>query len=261
MLTKEEFVKTHPDVRVGMTAYTMDGEKLGTIERIDEDDILIERGWFFRKDFMIPYDDIEDIREDHVIVRQRREDFEKQRTRESWDTGESDLTGRASEMGERAGARVEEAGERLSETGERLGERAKEAVGYRGRMEEEARIPVREEELEAQKRVKESDVALHKEVHTETQHLEVPVQKEDVIVERVPVDEYQTAEMGGKAFQEEDIRIPVTEEEIEVTKRPVVKEEVRVQKEARTETQPISGEVRKEDVKVAPSKPVNKEKK
>ena len=72
MLTKEEFVKTHPDVRVGMTAYTVDGEKLGVIERIDEDDLLIERGWFFHKDFMIPYDDIEDVREDQVIVRQRR---------------------------------------------------------------------------------------------------------------------------------------------------------------------------------------------
>ena len=37
MLTKEEFVKTHPDIRIGMTAYTVDGE-LGTIERIDEDE-------------------------------------------------------------------------------------------------------------------------------------------------------------------------------------------------------------------------------
>ena len=67
--------------------------------------------------------------------------------------------------------------------------------------------------------------------------------------------------MGERAFQEEDIRIPVTEEEVEVTKRPVVKEEVRVQKEARTETEPVSGEVRKEEVKVAPSKPADKEKK
>ena len=168
MLTKEEFVKTHPDVRVGMTAYTAEGEKIGVIERIDEDELLVARGWFFHKDFMIPYDDIEDIRENRVIVRQRREDFEeqKQKRSESWDTGESDLTGRASEMGERAGARVEE-----------------------------------------------------------------------------------------------EARIPVTEEEVEVTKRPVVKEEVRVQKEARTETEPVSGVVRQEEVKVAPSKPADKEKK
>jgi uncharacterized protein (TIGR02271 family) len=261
MLTKEEFVKTHPDVRVGMTAYTADGEKIGVIERIDEDELLVARGWFFHKDFLIPYDDIEDVRENQVIIRQRRDDLEEQKRSESWDTEESDLTGRASEMGERAGARVEETGERIKETGERVGERAKEAAGYRGRVEEGARIPVREEELEAQKRAKESEVAIHKEVRTETQHLEVPVQKEDVTVERVPVDESQTAEMDEKAFQEEEIRIPVTEEEVEVTKRPVVKEEVRVQKEARTETQPVSGEVRKEEVKVTPSRPADKEKK
>lgn len=254
MLTKEEFVRTHPDVRVGMTAYTMDGEKLGVIERIDEDNLLIERGWFFRKDFLIPYDDIEDIREDHVIVRQRRADFEEEMRSESWDTGESDLTGRASETGERAVGHVEQAGERL-------GERVEEVSGYRGRVEEETRIPVREEELEARKRVKESEVNIRKEVRTETQHMEVPVQKEDVIVERVPVDESRTAEMGGEAFREEEIRIPVTEEEVEVTRRPVVKEEVRVRKEVRTETEPVSGEVRKEDVKVSPSKPVDKEKK
>jgi uncharacterized protein (TIGR02271 family) len=261
MLTKEEFVKTHPDIRVGMTAYTTDGEKLGVIERIEEDNLMIERGWFFHKDFVIPYDDIEDVREDQVIVRQRREDFEEQRRGESWETEESDLTGRAGEMGERAGERVEEAGERVKESGERLGERAKEFADYRGREEEEARIPVREEELEAQKRAKESEVGIHKEVRTETQHMEVPVQKEDVVVERTPVDESRPVEMGEEAFEEEEIRIPVKEEEVEVTKRPTVREEVRVRKETRTETEPVSGEVRKEEVKVSPAKPKGEEKK
>ncbi len=62
MLTKEEFVKTHPDIRAGMTVYSTDDEKLGVIERFDDDNFTVERGWFFHKDFMIPYDDIEDIR-------------------------------------------------------------------------------------------------------------------------------------------------------------------------------------------------------
>jgi uncharacterized protein (TIGR02271 family) len=235
MLTKEEFVKTHPDVRVGMTAYTTDGEKLGIIERIDEDTLLVERGWFFHKDFTISYDDIEDVQEDRVIVRQRRGDFQEQMGEESWEAGESDLTGRAGEMGERAGSQVEQAGKRMKETGERLGERAKEATGSRGREEEQARIPLREEELE--------------------------VQKEEVVIERTPVDESRAAEMGEKAFQEEDIRIPLKEEEVEVTKRPVVKEDVSERKESRTETQPVSGAVRKEEVKVSPSKQADKEKK
>jgi uncharacterized protein (TIGR02271 family) len=230
MLTKEEFVKTHPDVRVGMAAYSIDGEKLGVIERVDEDNLMIERGWFFHKDFVIPYDDIEDIREDRVIVRLRREDLEEQRVEEGRMREESEFTGRTGGIGEYE----------------------------RGRETEEARIPVREEELEAEKRAKESEVGIRKEVRTETEHLEVPVQKEDVIVERVPAEESWTGVAGEKAFQEEEMRIPVKEEEVEVTKRPVVKEEVRVRKESRTETEPVSGEVRKEEVKIEPNKPAQK---
>jgi len=273
MLTKEEFVKTHPDVREGMTAYTTDGEKLGVIERVDEDNLTIERGWFFHKDFLIPYDDIEDIREDQVIIRQRRQEFEDRMMKEeSWDTGEADLSGRASEVGERAKGRVEETGERAKEAGEHLseemspygGRREEEMRGYgRGRVEEkeQARIPLREEELEAQKRAKESEVNIRKEVRTETKRMDIPVQKEDVVIERRSVSETEAEDLGGKAFEQEDIRIPLKEEEVEVTKRPVVKEEVRVGKETRTENQPVSGEVRKEEVKVSAPKPADKKEK
>jgi hypothetical protein len=162
MLTKEEFVKTHPDIRVGMTVYSMDDEKLGVIERVDEDNFTVERGWFFHKDFMIPYDDIEEIREDRVLVRQRREDLEEQRVEEGRMREESEFTGRAAGIG-----------------------------GYeRGR----------------------------EEVGMETEHLEVPVQKEDVIVERAPAEETWTSVAGEKAFEEEEIRIPEKEEEVEPNK-------------------------------------------
>jgi uncharacterized protein (TIGR02271 family) len=237
-----------------MTAYTSDGEKLGVIERIDEDNVIIEKGWFFHKDFVVPYDDIEDIREDHLIIRQRREDFEEVR-----ETGFAER-----ETGEYGGSREEELGAYGPgrERSELDLEREEGLSGYgRGRPEEEARIPVREEELEAQKRTREGAVDIHKEVYTETERMEVPVQKEDVVVERVPVDETRAADVGGKAFQEEDIRIPLKEEEVEVIKRPVVKEEVRVRKETSTENQEVSGEVRKEKVKISPQRPSDREKK
>jgi uncharacterized protein (TIGR02271 family) len=225
MLTKEEFVKTHPDVRVGMTAYSTDGAKLGVIERIDEDNLTIERGWFFHKDFTIPYDDIEEIRDDRAIVRQRREDAEKGRMRE-----ESEFAGRTAGMGE----------------------------SERGRATEEAAIPVREEKLEAGKHAEESEVGLRKEARTEAEHLEVPVQKKAVSAERVPAEETTARTAGEKAAQEEEKWIPVKEEEVEVGKRPAVKEEVRGPKESRPETKPVSGEARKEEEKVEPNKPAQK---
>jgi len=189
MLTKEEFVKTHPDVRVGMTAYSMDGDKLGVIERVDEDNLMIQRGWFFHKDFVILYDEIEDIGGDRVILRRRREDLEEERV-EQERRDEPEFTGRAGGMGEYG----------------------------RGRETEEAKIPVREEELEAEKRAKESEVGIRKEVRPETEHREVPVQKEDVIGERAPAEETWTSVAGEKAFEEEEIRIPVKEEEVEPAK-------------------------------------------
>jgi uncharacterized protein (TIGR02271 family) len=237
-----------------MTAYTIDGEKLGTVERIDEDNITIEKGWFFHKDFIVSYDDIQDVRENQVILRQRRADFEERRVEDLEERREPGLTGGRAEMEDyRLGQ-----GEGLSGYGigpER--EERPEEFG-RGRTEEEARIPLREEELEARKREREGEVRIHKDVHTETEHLEVPVQKEEVYVERVPAEGGRAEASAEAAFREEDIRIPVIEEEVEVTKRPVVKEEVRARKETRTEQRDVSGEVRKEDVKVESSRPTEK---
>jgi uncharacterized protein (TIGR02271 family) len=254
MLHRSEFIATHPDVRTGMTAYTIDGEKLGTVERIDEDNITIEKGWFFHKDFVISYDDIQDVREDQIILRHRRADFEERRVEDLEESRESGLTGGRAEMEDYRLGR----GEGMSGYG--VSREREEEVGESGRarFEEEARIPLREEELEARKREREGEVRIHKEVHTETEHFEVPLQKEEVRVERVPAEEVRGEELGERAFREEDIRIPITEEEVEVTKRPVVKEELRVQKEKRTEQRDVTGEVRKEDVKIEQSKPTEK---
>jgi uncharacterized protein (TIGR02271 family) len=214
-----------------MTVFSTTGEKLGVIEQIGDDNIMIEKGRIFHKDFSVPYDDIEEVRGNEVILRSRGEGLgeEWEETRESGLTSES--------------ARPEE--------------ERKEYEG--GREEEQARIPLREEELEAQKREKEGEVLIHKDVYTETERLEVPVQKEEVRVEHVPAGEARLGETTEEsAFREEDIRIPVREEEVEVTKRPVVKEEVRVGKKTRTEEQEVSGEVRKERVKVDRNEPKQK---
>jgi uncharacterized protein (TIGR02271 family) len=260
MLHRSDFIATHPEVRTGMTAYTVDGEKLGTVERIGEDNITIEKGWFFRKDFLVSYDDIADVRGDEVILRQRREDFEETRVEDLEETREPDYVGREPA----AYGYGPEAGEPLRgyRTGreEELPEREYDRSRAEERLGEETRIPVAEEELEARKREREGEVRIHKDVYTETEHLEVPVRKEEVRVERVPADETRTEELGEHAFREEDIRIPVREEEVEVTKRPVVKEEVRARKETTTEKRDVSGEVRKEEVRVEPSKSTEKKK-
>ena len=49
---------------------------------------------------------------------------------------------------------------------------------------------------------------------------------------------------------EEEVRVPLKEEHVKVTKEPYVKEEVSVKKKPVTETKQVSDEVRSERVKV-----------
>jgi uncharacterized protein (TIGR02271 family) len=65
-------------------------------------------------------------------------------------------------------------------------------------------------------------------------------------VERVPVSGEATEAHIG----EEEVVMPVTEEEVVVGKRPVVKEEVRVRKDVVEDTETVEEEVRREEVEV-----------
>ena len=109
-------------------------------------------------------------------------------------------------------------------------------------------IQLKEERLHAEKRpVETGQVTLRKEVHTETKHIDVPVEREEVVIERTPV--HGRATTGGIAAGEE-IRIPVREEQVSVSKEAVVKEEVNVGKRVVRDTEQVTGEVRKEELKV-----------
>src|SRR5512135_485200 len=124
----------------------------------------------------------------------------------------------------------------------RLGNSEALDVQYKSaRAAEGARIQVREEELQAHKQLVETGaVRVRKEVVNEHRTLEIPVQREEVVIER-------QAPTGEPV---EEIRIPVSEEQVTVEKRPVVKEEVTVGKRVVQATERVGGEVRKEVARV-----------
>lgn len=113
-------------------------------------------------------------------------------------------------------------------------------------------IQLKEEKLDVDKnQVNTGEVNVRKEVKTETEIVEVPVEKEEVVVERKPVSEddpNSTTDSIGK--DSDTINIPVKEEQIEVNKRPVVKEEVEVRKESHQETKQVSEDVTHEELDV-----------
>jgi len=110
-------------------------------------------------------------------------------------------------------------------------------------------VQAREEELRVRKQpVQAGEVRVHKEVHTEHRTLDVPVKKEEVVVERVPATGRNVAATDIR--EGADLRVPVMEEEVHIEKQPVVKEEVRVSKREVEDTKQVGGTVRKEEIKV-----------
>ena len=108
-------------------------------------------------------------------------------------------------------------------------------------------VELKEEQLRVNKTpVKKGEVEVRKEVITEHKQITVPVEREEVVIERRPA--------GGRAaagaVKSEEIRIPVKEEKVNVSKDTVVKEEVAVGKRKVRDTANVGGTVRKEELKV-----------
>jgi uncharacterized protein (TIGR02271 family) len=110
-------------------------------------------------------------------------------------------------------------------------------------------VQVKEEQLKVHKQpVQTGEVTVRKEVHTEHKTVQVPVEKEEVVIERRPVAGGKVSATDIKAG--EQIRVPVREEQVHVEKQAVVKEEVTIGKRTVHDTEQVGATVRKEEVKV-----------
>jgi uncharacterized protein (TIGR02271 family) len=123
-----------------------------------------------------------------------------------------------------------------------------------------------EEQLQAQtRRVQVGEVTIRKEIVTETRTIEVPVRREELVIERHPI-ERQPADSPERRSNDplveqlmdrlrhmgsgETLRIPIIEEEVVVHKRPVVVEEITIGKRTRAETQKVSDTIRREVARI-----------
>jgi uncharacterized protein (TIGR02271 family) len=109
-----------------------------------------------------------------------------------------------------------------------------------------------EEELRVGTETRERGRArLRKHVVTETQQVTVPVQREEVRVEREPItDANLDAATSGPAISEEEHEVTLHEETPVVDKRAVPKERVRLDTDTVTDERQVSEEVRKEQIEV-----------
>jgi uncharacterized protein (TIGR02271 family) len=109
-----------------------------------------------------------------------------------------------------------------------------------------------EEELAVGTQTRERGRArLRKYVTTETQQVTVPVQREEVRVEREPItDANLDAATSGPDISEEEHEVTLHEETPVVEKRAVPRERVRLDTETVTDQRQVSEEVRKEQIEV-----------
>lgn len=201
------------DIREGMKVRSSDGETLGKVLSLGDSTFIIEKGFFFPKDYEARYDQVSDIRDGEIWVSRSGAEYGTE-------------YGAESRLGEERGAEL----------------RGASAT-------EETRIPLAEEELIAEKRAnKAGEVRVTKEVITEQKEISVPVTREEVRVERVPASASTQVEEG--AFEERSVSVPVYEEEVEIRKRPVVREEVRVAKTTHEEQERATADVRREEARI-----------
>lgn len=108
------------------------------------------------------------------------------------------------------------------------------------------RIPLHEEVMEASTRpVERGKVLIHKTVETEPFERQVTVGREDVSVERVPVDRI-VAQAPAPHWDGDTLVVPLVEEVLVVEKRLRVREELRVTRKRTEERQTVGDNLRRE---------------
>ncbi|MFI0235940.1 DUF2382 domain-containing protein [Streptomyces sp. NPDC016845] len=278
-MTQGETFNT-PDALVGLTAYDRTGEKIGSVERVYLDDatgradwVTVKTGLFGMKESFVPLAGASRAEDQlrvaytkeavkdapRVDADQHLDQDEKQELYRHYglsspsaakgDTGRTGMrgdaaaTGTAAGMG--AGTRGDEPHGRHAAAGAGAGHREpamRSGAGTDGkdemiRSEERLRVGTEEHEV--------GQAHLRKVVETENVSTSVPVSHEEVRVVREPIREgdVRRADIG-----EAEAEVTLHEERAVVSKETVPVERVRLETEKVTETDEVTGTVRKERI-------------
>lgn len=273
----------------GMDVIGADGEKIGGIDGVERDYFVVRKGFFFPQDHYIPMTAISSYDDDAVYLNVTKDEALEQEwqnppggsyettTRGDQETlinTEGGAYGGGNVPPEATGTIIEDSGDvgvtadrpaaeyapedtlaGVGTTDQNVNDRLDTAAQVddldRGveRDREDQTIDVHEEELVAGTRpVERGEVRVNKRVVEEEQSLDVPVTEEEVDVTRRRVDRPATAD--DHAFEEGTIEVPLRGEEVDVEKRNRVVEEVDIDKTARTRTEHVADTVRREEVDV-----------
>jgi uncharacterized protein (TIGR02271 family) len=212
----------YQQVREGMDVLDRNGDKIGKAGETLGQYFNVDAGFLGTKEYYVPFDAITEVREDAIWLNCYKGDIDGMGWDQRPDETDTEWTGRERTAGTMTGATTSD-----RET-----------------------LHLREEQLQARKTpVETGRVQLGKEVVEEEKTMEVPVSREEVFVERHPVDRRPADQPIGHG-ESQTIDVPVREERLEVEKQPVVYEEVGVGKRATQETETVSETVRREELRM-----------
>ncbi|WP_129728665.1 YsnF/AvaK domain-containing protein [Ectobacillus funiculus] len=106
------------------------------------------------------------------------------------------------------------------------------------------KLQLHEEQLDISKTwIQTGEITVRREVVTEIKRIEVPVVREELVIEKKILD---AKSLDQQAEHTETIRIPISEERIEITKQPTALEDISIYKNTFEEIVQIDETLKKE---------------
>jgi uncharacterized protein (TIGR02271 family) len=216
------------EVRAGMAVTSTKGERLGNVIRTGAETFVVEKGVFFPKDYELRYDHITALSSDQISYTLSDVDSRFGTVADSARVAAAPAVARAASVPPAPPARAPAIGTAKTE---------------------EVRIPLMEEEIGIEKVSRETGhVRIKKTVKTEEKHFNVPVTREDVVIERVSASGEEVA--SELAFQEQTLDLPLHEEEVQVSKRTRVREQIVVHPVVQAVEKEASATLRHEEAEI-----------
>lgn len=111
-------------------------------------------------------------------------------------------------------------------------------------------IQLKEEKLDVNTHdVTTGEVDIHKHVVNDTETVEVPVKREEIVIERKPVTD-QSSQGTDENLEDDTITIPIKEEQVDVSKHTVIREEVGIHKEEHEDVEKVTEDVSREELDI-----------
>ena len=236
-------------VQQGWDVIGAGGEKVGEVAQATDSFFVVSKGFFFPTDRYIPFSAISRVDDAKVFLSLTKDEIDAR----GWDDPDASRNLENNDVGTRA-TNIDSgvpAGRRTIAGSDYTTDPAVDENDTYARTratddDDDRDVQLHEERLTAEKTTGQTGaVRVGKKVESHRETVDVPVDREEVDVEYEKYDNPRAAS-GGFTDDNEEIRVPVTEEDAVARKETVTTGEVDVKKRRVRETKRVSGEVRKE---------------